>query len=302
MPLNTLHFGAIDIGSNAVRLLIASVEKLERGTNPKKSILVRVPIRLGEDVFSTGKISRKRLERLVRLMSAYKSLLQVYDVADFRVCGTSAMREAENRDEAIRSIKRETGMQVEVIDGKEEARIIYESHIADLLSDKLRYIYVDVGGGSTEITLIENKKLCESRSFNIGTLRILARKVGEEEWQQLDDWLETIRKGKQPLEIIGSGGNINKLYRLTKLDEGEKLGVGKLKHLYNHLKKTSVEERITRLEMRPDRADVIIPAAEIFLRIAKVAKIKHLNVPTIGLADGIVHLLHQEYRKHGLKR
>ncbi|MDR0536263.1 MAG: hypothetical protein LBG65_07980 [Puniceicoccales bacterium] len=289
----TVSLGAVDIGSNAVRLLIASRVKTPEGIRLQKSLFLRVPLRLGEDVFLKGKVGEKRRGNLLHVMNAFRHLLRAYEVPIFRVCATAAMREAENSREIVAFIKKEAGMKIEVLDGMDEARIICESHVADSLDPSLRYIYVDVGGGSTELSLLHGKKIQISRSFNIGTLRMLANRVDPLEWQRLDEWLQKLRTDPKPLEIIGSGGNINKLYRMSKIGDGRKLTVSKLRGIYEKTRKLSIGERMERLGMRPDRADVIIPAAELFLRIASVAGVRRLNVPSIGLVDGIVHQLSQ---------
>ena len=185
---------------------------------------------------------------------------------------------------------------MEVISGNEEAKIVYESHIADRLDPAQQYLYVDVGGGSTETTLIEKRRMIDSQSFNIGTLRILAGKIKDGEWEKLDAWLETISIAKQPLEIIASGGNINKLYRMAKPGRDGKMSLSKLRKIYTRLKKTKLEDRIANLGLRPDRADVIIPAAEIFLHIAEKTGVKLFRVPSMGLADGIVHSLWRQWQ------
>lgn len=295
--MNTLNFGAIDIGSNAARLLIASVNAEEPSPQLRKAILLRIPIRLGEDVFATGKISEDRAKKFIRMMKAFNHLLKIYNVESVRAYATSAMRDAENGKQLAEEIRKKTDIEIEIIDGKKEAAIIYESHIADLLNSNHRYIYVDVGGGSTELTLIENKKMVKSRSFNIGTLRTLAGKVKPSEWEEMSTWLAGVVDSGKQIEIIGAGGNINKLYRLAKLSSGHKLSKQKLGEIYDELNKLTVDERMIQYGMRADRADVIIPAAEIFLRVADLSKADKINVPTIGLADGMVHMLYEEYKQ-----
>lgn len=290
-----IHFAAIDIGSNAARLLISSVKGLAKKEIPSETLLVRVPLRLGEDVFLNGEIGKEKEKNVISLLKSYQYLLKIYRPVSIRACATSAMREASNGKNIVKKISESTGIDVEIIKGKKEAQIIYDSHVADILDPRCDYIYVDVGGGSTEITLIKNRKFVESKSFNIGTLRMLAKKVNKEHFEEMAEWLKKIHQRESYLEIIGSGGNINKLYRLAKLREGEKLSVKRLDELHRDLKKYSMEVRMDKFKMRTDRADVIIPASEIFLKIAKTANVSKINVPTMGLADGIIHLLYEDY-------
>lgn len=294
--MNSLNFGAIDIGSNAARLLIATIDERESEFNPRKASFIRVPLRLGEDVFSTGTVSEERQDRLVSVMHACKHLLHAHTVRAYRACATAALREARNKRAILARIRRETGINLEIIDGAEEARIICEHHAATHLPARHTCLYVDVGGGSTEISLIHNRKLCASRSFNIGALRLLSGNVPPGEWECLDSFLADIAQ-KHPLqELLASGGNINKLYRMVKPDAQGRMSLAKLRKLHARLQRTSLEERITRLGMRPDRADVIVPAAGLFLHIAQVARATTLNVPAISLTDGIIAALLHAHR------
>ena len=222
--------------------------------------------------------------------------MKVYHVTAFRACATAAMREAKNGEAIARQIAKKTGVTIDIISGTEESRIIYESHIADKLNPRRRYIYVDVGGGSTEIALIEQRRFKKSKSFKIGTLRLREGIFPEHIWEKLRQWIPRSELDS-PLEIIGSGGNINKLYRLAGLPPGSKLSVARLRRLHAALSDMSLEEKTSRLKLRADRADVIVPACEIFLAIAQAAGVRHINVPTMGLADGIVHHLCQQQRK-----
>ena len=286
-------YAAIDIGSNAVRLLIKRSDDdgvcRERPVL-KKLLLVRVPLRLGFDVFEKGVVSEQKGEDLVRLMKAYRQLMKIYRVDRYRACATSAMRDARNGEEIIREIKKETDIEIEIIAGKEEAQIVYNNHIERQGTDGGNYLYVDVGGGSTELNLLADGKLLESRSFNIGTVRILTGKVKPKEREELHDFLARIHERCPELTIIGSGGNINKLNKMAAREEKEEdvLEVSELSRLYHSLAPLTVKQRMEKYGLRRDRADVIIPAAEIFLNVASVTGARRILVPTIGVADGII--------------
>lgn len=291
-------FAAIDIGSNAVRLLIKCVDPL--GDSPatalKKLMLLRVPLRLGFDVFAKGKVSPKRAENLLRLMKAYRQLMKIYEVDTYRACATSAMRDASNGPELLRKIKAETDIKIEIIAGEEEAAIVYANH-AECTGDRTgNFLYVDVGGGSTEINLISEGKLVRSGSFNIGTVRILTDKVKPQEWTRLNDELTAMASQYTDINIIGSGGNINKLYKMASEKDvvRQQFSVKELARLYHLLKPLDVNQRMMRFALKPDRADVIIPAAEIFLNIASVIKAHYIMVPVIGVADGIIDGLYEK--------
>lgn len=265
----------------------------------KKLLLLRVPLRLGFDVFSKGEISEKKAENLVRLMKAYKQLIKIYDVDRLRACATSAMRDASNGPEILRKIKKEADIDIDIIPGEEEARIVYNNHLERGGMDAGAYLYVDVGGGSTELNFLENGHLVDSKSFNIGTVRILADKVNQHEWDRMHAFLEKLAAMYPDITIIGSGGNINKLYKLAneKDKENQSFNVAELSRLYHTLKPLSIEQRMDRYGMRADRADVIIPAAEIFLNIASTVNAKTIIVPTIGVADGIIDGLYLADRR-----
>jgi exopolyphosphatase / guanosine-5'-triphosphate,3'-diphosphate pyrophosphatase len=297
-----LKFAAIDIGSNAVRLLFCNV--FEGNIEPvfKKAELIRVPIRLGEDSFLLGKISEEKADKLVSAMKAFKNLISVYDAIDYRACATSAMRDASNNKELLERIRNEAGIDVELIDGKTEANIIYSNHIAEHLDENSAYLYIDVGGGSTELTLFADKKVIASRSFNIGTIRVLHEQIDKTHWIDLKDWVKTKTDNHHPLVAIGSGGNINKLYKMSERKENKPLSYNRLKDMYDDLKNYTFEERVTILGLNPDRADVIIPAAKIVLTVMKNADIEKIIVPQIGLSDGIVHQLYEAYRNKKLAR
>lgn len=290
--MNDKCYAAIDIGTNAVRLLIKKVKQEE---NPEskhlsKVLLLRVPLRLGFDVFSQGIVSDVKAVKLRRLMKAFRQLMKIYEVTDYRACATSAMRDAKNGKSVIKKILKDTGIDIEVIDGQEEARTIYNNHVECMDDNVGNFIYVDVGGGSTEINLMVNGELVKSYSYNIGTVRILSNAVKEETWQQMKEDLTQLSVDYQGINIIGSGGNINKLYRLASKKDKKKLRlpITSLQVLYNELKPLTPEQRMEAFSLKADRADVIIPAAEIFLTIAEIVKAAYVHVPVIGLADGII--------------
>lgn len=294
-------FAAIDIGSNAVRLLIKRYEPEDTppGRPLKKLMLLRVPLRLGFDVFQKGRVSEKKAENLVRLMKAYRQLMKIYSVDRLRACATSAMRDAENGRDLIKEIEKETDIKIEIIAGEEEARIVYNNHVECQGDRRGDYLYVDVGGGSTEINFLHDGELRRSMSFNIGTVRLLSGKVKEQEWARMNEGLTDIASGHEDITIIGSGGNINKLYRLAtdKDDTDKSFPVAELARLYHLLKPMDVRERMARFDLKPDRADVIIPAAEIFLNVASVVGVRRIMVPVIGVADGIIDGLFEEELK-----
>jgi exopolyphosphatase/guanosine-5'-triphosphate,3'-diphosphate pyrophosphatase len=290
-----LKYAAIDIGSNAVRLLFCNVHTHNGKTSIKKAELIRVPIRLGEDSFLHKRISVKKADKLVTAMKAFKNLIDVYDAVDYRACATSAMRDADNRYEVVERVRKEAGIKIEIIDGKTEADIIYSNHIADHLDSNHNYLYIDIGGGSTEITLFSNKKAVVSQSFNIGTIRMLHDQIDKEYWSYFKNWIKEITVGYKPITAIGSGGNINKLFKMTGKKQNKPLAVAKLKSLCELIESYTYEERIQVLGMNPDRADVIIPASRILLTVLKKAEIDRLIVPQIGLSDGIIHQLYEQH-------
>lgn len=289
-------YAAIDIGSNAVRLLIKKVNEDEEQASKSlsKAMMLRVPLRLGFDVFSLGEVSETKAMKLRRLIKAFRQLMKVYDVTEYRACATSAIRDAKNGKSVIRKILKDTGISIEVIDGQEEARIIYSNHLECLEDRTGNYIYVDVGGGSTEINLLADGTLVQSLSYNVGTVRMLSNAVKQEVWQQMKDDLSRLTAGLPNVNIIGTGGNINKLYRLAlKKDKKRlRLPLASLQLLYDELKPLTPEQRMEKFSLKPDRADVIVPAAEIFLAIAGIVKAGYIHVPVIGLADGIIDKLY----------
>lgn len=294
--MEKVNYAAIDIGSNAVRLLIKSVNEDANDELFTKVLLLRVPLRLGEDAFTTGEISEVKARKLLRLIKAFRQLMKIFEVVDYRACATSAMRDARNSKEITGKIYKKTGIRIEVIDGQEEARIVYDNHIENLLSREKNYIYVDVGGGSTEISFISGGELKSSKSYNVGTVRMLKGSVKEEDFNALRQDIEAIAKDYPDLIIIGSGGNINKLFRLANVKDKKAaiLPVESLQKLNAVLKQYTPKERRRQFKLKPDRAEVIVPAAEIFLEVARQAQSKHIWVPTIGLADGIIDNLYTQ--------
>lgn len=302
--MGKVNYAAIDIGSNAVRLLIKSIDReAVQEKKIKKVMMLRVPLRLGFDVFSIGELSEKKADKLRRLMKAFRQLMKIYDVDDYRACATSAMRDARNGRTIIKKIEKDTGIRIEIIDGQEEARMIYNNHI-ECMEDRLgNYMYVDVGGGSTEINLLTNGELVWSVSYNIGTVRMLSNAVKEGTWQQMEEELMKVTEGVAAINIIGSGGNINKLFRLAdKKDKKlQRLPVSSLQTVYDVLKPLTPEERVEAFSLKQDRADVIVSAAEIFLKIAEVVHAEYIYVPVIGLSDGIIDNLYAKSLEKEMK-
>jgi exopolyphosphatase / guanosine-5'-triphosphate,3'-diphosphate pyrophosphatase len=291
-----LKFAAIDIGSNAMRLLFCNVYDGAGGTVFKKAELIRVPIRLGEDAFTSQYISKEKSDDFVKVMKAFKLLLEVHRPLDYRACATAAMREASNSAEILKRIKDEAGINLELIDGSTEANLIYANHIAEHLDRNNSYLYIDVGGGSTELTLFSRNRHVFSRSFNVGTVRMLNQQIDKSTWTGFKEWIKVNTADYQPLIAIGSGGNINKLHKLARKKDNKPLLKEELEEIFNELNAFTLQERIEHLGLKPDRADVIIPAAKIFLSIMKNAQINKIFVPEIGLSDGIIHQLYENYK------
>jgi len=294
--IKEFNLAAIDVGSNASRLLIKTIcLDLESKITMRKALFLRVPLRLGMEVFKKGKISDEKEDEFVRTMKAYKQLMKVFHVKDYRACATSAMRDAKNGKQVLKHINEETGLKMEIISGDEESQIIYDIHLSQIQDDN-NYLYVDVGGGSTEITFISKGQRIMSHSYNIGTVRVLNEAVKTEELQHVKDELKEITSGYSDITIIGSGGNINKLYRIAnKRDKQESvLPVETLVKLRDRLAKMSIDERMNVFNMKPDRADVIVPAAEIFIMIAQSVNAKKIRVPNVGLADGLINDMAQQ--------
>lgn len=293
--MNTHTFGAIDIGSNAIRLLINDIETTDTGADFKKVAFLRVPIRLGEDVFTKNEISEEKKQRLIEAMQGFSHMMKAYGVTDYRACATSAMRDAKNGKEISEIIKKESGINIEIINGQEEAEIIYEAGGLNNLLDKDRnYLYVDVGGGSTEVVVYGNQQKITSGSFQMGTVRMLVDAVKDDEEKRFKAWLNEIGGKYAPLSIIASGGNINKVFKMLGKREKEFLTYSDMKTLYDMLKDLSYEERIQKFKLNTYRADVIIPALKIFLTISKICKVEEIYVPKVGLVDGIIHHIYNE--------
>lgn len=295
-----MRLAAIDIGSNAARLLISDVVPGTRVT-PEfiKMTLIRVPLRLGFDVFDKGEISAAKTDKIIKTIKSYKYLLEVYEVKHLKACATSAMRDAVNANEIIKKIKAETGIEIEIITGQEEASLIYENHVAENLSKDESYLYIDVGGGSTELTFFSDGKLVFKESFNIGTIRLLKNQVTESQWDEMKEFIKTKTKGYHHVTAIGSGGNINKIFSLSKRKEGKPLSLELLRDYYKEFSTLSVSQRIALYHLREDRADVIVPALLIYINVMRWADTEEIFVPKIGLADGLIHTLYEEVTKAG---
>lgn len=293
--LNIEKYGAVDIGSNAIRLLIMTViEQQDKATIFKKTSLVRVPIRLGGDVFLNGEISPENEARMLDAMQAFQLLRKIHGVSKFRACATSAMREADNGAEIAKRILKQTKLNIEIIDGNDEAAIIASTDLKSLIQDNKVFLYVDVGGGSTEFTVFANGKVVGSRSFRLGTVRLLNDIVPKDMWDNVKKWIKEITGPYSKIELIGSGGNINHIYKMSGIKFGRPMSYFYLANYYEQIQNMSFEERITDLNMNPDRADVIIPATRIYLSAMKWSKAKNMYVPKIGLSDGIIKSLYNE--------
>ena len=293
--LNIEKYGAIDIGSNAIRLLIVTVvEQKGKDTLFKKTSLVRVPIRLGAEVFLKGAISEASADRMLDAMIAFKLLMRTYGITRFRACATSAMREASNGELISNKIRKESGISINIIDGKDEAAIIASTDLKTLIADDKVFIYVDVGGGSTEITLFANGENMISKSFKVGTVRLIEGLVEEETWTDMENWIKAETRAFDKIAMIGSGGNINTIFKKSGKKMGTPLSYSYLSTYYKKLKSLSFEERITELDMNPDRADVVVPATRIYLSAMRWSGSKKVFVPKIGLSDGIIKSLYNE--------
>ncbi|WP_291399488.1 ethanolamine ammonia-lyase reactivating factor EutA [Daejeonella sp.] len=289
-----MRYAAIDIGSNAVRLLIADIKQNEATISFKKNTLIRVPLRLGDDAFLDKNISAKKIEDLLKTMVAFRNLIDVYKVSEYMACATSAMREATNGAEIVAMIKKDAGIDLEIVEGQREAKIIYASHIEESLDQKKNYLYIDVGGGSTELSVFSKGEMIASRSFNLGGIRILDNQDKDETWAEMKEWVKSQAQNHKNLSGIGTGGNINKLFKMSDQKDGSALSFAKLKALYDYLNSFSLKDRINVLGLNHDRADVIIPASEIYLSVMKWGGVKQIFVPRVGLVDGIIQLLIEE--------
>jgi exopolyphosphatase / guanosine-5'-triphosphate,3'-diphosphate pyrophosphatase len=286
---------AIDIGSNAARLLITDVHTYKDGTlDYTKLNLIRVPLRLGFDVFTTGKIGMERNVMMSKTMLAFKTLMDVYNVQHYKATATSALRDAKNGKQITAQIEKDCGLKIEIISGQEEANIIYNNHFAEKLSNASAHLYIDVGGGSTECTLYHNNTIVAKESFNIGTIRLLTNKVLDTEWDALKSFIKTNTKKYKTIDAIGSGGNINKVFELSKAKKGKSITLDIIKDFYTKLSVLNVEERMHEYDLKLDRADVIVPALDIYSSIMRWANITNIYVPQIGLVDGLIKTLYQE--------
>ena len=290
-----MKLAAIDIGTNACRLLISEVIPVEGGaTKFNKLNLIRIPLRLGFDVFETGEISKEKKGMLFQSMKAYSPIMNAYGVTKHIAVATSAMRDAKNRKEIVQKVFLETGINIQIISGDFEASLIYESHIAETLDQDTNYLYVDVGGGSTELTLISKGQLIFKESFNIGTIRLLKNQVSEADWDYMKQTLKDITKDFPKLTAIGTGGNINKVFSLSKRKDGKPLDLDLLRAYYKEFSSCTLEERIHLYQFREDRADVIVPALLIYTQVMKWSSIDEILVPKIGLVDGLIQHLYEE--------
>ncbi|MEY3542276.1 MAG: hypothetical protein RLZZ204_1088 [Bacteroidota bacterium] len=290
-----MKLAAIDIGTNACRLLISEVIPVEGGaTKFNKLNLIRIPLRLGFDVFETGEISKEKKGMLFQSMKAYSHIMNAYGVTKHIAVATSAMRDAKNRKEIVQKVFLETGINIQIISGDFEASLIYESHIAETLDQETNYLYVDVGGGSTELTLISKGQLIFKESFNIGTIRLLKNQVSDTDWDYMKQTLKDITKDFPKLTAIGTGGNINKIFSLSKRKDGKPLDIDLLRAYYKEFSSCSLEERIQLYQLREDRADVIVPALLIYTQVMKWSSIGEILVPKIGLVDGLIQHLYEE--------
>jgi exopolyphosphatase / guanosine-5'-triphosphate,3'-diphosphate pyrophosphatase len=290
-----MRLAAIDIGSNAARLLISDVTINDNKPEFNKVNLVRVPLRLGFDVFEKKEISAEKISMIINTIKSYKYLLDAYEVKHIKAAATSAMRDAVNAQEIIDLVLKETGILIEVISGGYEASLIYENHIAENLDKEHAYLYIDVGGGSTELTFFAGNKLVFKESFNIGTIRLLKDQVTEEQWERMKEFIKKESKDyTDKIIAIGSGGNINKIFSLSKRKDGKPLPIELLKDYYKEIGSFSVEDRIRLYKFREDRADVIVPALQIYINVMRWANANEIYVPKIGLADGLIQHLYNE--------
>lgn len=289
-------FATIDVGSNAIRLLLTDVRAADGGEVVfERMTLLRVPIRLGDDAFSRGKISDDKIKMLVKTMCGFREIIDGFQVTDTMACATSALREAKNRDKIVQEIQKKAGIRLQIIDGKREAKLIYATHIEKNFDPRSSYLYIDVGGGSTEITFVGGGKR-KSKSFNVGCIRLKEGFVLKDAWKDMDLWLRKTVPSKNVVGI-GSGGNIRSLYFLSGKINHQPLELSELEEICEMLRSRTVEERISELGLKPDRADVIVPACAIYVHILKVCGIQTIHAPIIGLSDGMVHELYAKHKK-----
>lgn len=291
--INIKKYAAIDIGSNAMRLLVTNIVEQEgKETQFSKSSLVRVPIRLGQDAFTVGEISEENIERMIDAMKAYKLLMKVHKVERYVACATSAMREAFNGKEIADVIEQEAGIKIDIIDGKKEAAIIASTDLKYFIRPENTYLFVDVGGGSTEFSLFSSGKIVASKSFKNGTVRLLNNMVNDLVWVEIERWIKSVTEPYENVTLIGSGGNINKLFKLSGKKQELPLSYFYINSQYQFLNSLTYEQRISELGLNPDRADVIIYATRIYLNAMKWSGARNIYVPKIGLSDGIVKAMY----------
>ena len=293
-----MKIAAIDIGSNAARLLINEVIEPKKG-KPEftKLNLLRIPLRLGMDVFTNGEIGPEREKMVVDSMKVFSDLMKIYGVEHYRACATSAMRDAKNGLKIREMVKKTSGIDIEIISGDEEASLVYENHVAEGLDKDFSYLYIDVGGGSTELTFYENGKMKYKNSFNIGTIRLLSNLVTEDHWKDMKEEIRKNINSKKAVVAIGSGGNINKVFSMSKTKDGKPLFLSGLKNTYKELSLLSVTERMAKHNLREDRADVLVPALEIFTKVMTWSDINKIFVPKISVADGLIHQIYDGLKK-----
>jgi len=298
-----MRLAAIDIGSNAARLLVSEVITTA-GYKPafSKLNLLRVPLRLGFDVFETGRISPERTTMMLHTMQSFRHLMNAYGVNHLKACATSAMRDAQNAPDIIRQVKEETGIEIEVISGSLEAGIIYENHIAENLDNTNAYLYIDVGGGSTELTFFAKGKMIFKSSFNIGTIRLLKNQVNDTLWDSMKEFIKSKTKGYHHVTAIGSGGNINKIFSISKRKDGKSLPLELLRDYYKEFSNLTLAQRMNLYKLREDRADVIVPALLIYMNVMRWADANEIFVPKIGLADGLIQSLFEELQANALAK
>ena len=293
-----MKIAAIDIGSNAARLLISEVTEPKKG-KPQftKLNLLRIPLRLGMDVFTKGEIGKEREKMIIDSMSVFSGLMKIYKVEHFRACATSAMRDAKNGQEIIKQVKKSSGIDIEIITGDEEAGLVFENHVADGLDKNSAYLYIDVGGGSTELMFYENGKMQYEKSINIGTIRLLNGLVKDDLWKELKEDIRKNINSKKPIMAIGSGGNINKIFSMSKTKDGKPMSSAYLKKSYKELNELTVAERMNKFNLREDRADVLVPALEIYNNVMAWSDIDKIFVPKISVADGLIHSIYEGLQK-----
>ena len=287
-------YAAIDIGSNAVRLLISNVIESKQQTQFFKNSLVRVPIRLGEDSFTSGKISNRNINRLLESIQSFKILMNVHGVENYLAYATSALRDAKNGDLIVNEIFNKTGINIEIINGKREAKIISKTDVFQSIDIDKTYLYVDVGGGSTEFSVIYGGKRIDSISFKIGTVRLLNKSVDDKIWNQVEDWVRKKTKPYKKIYLMGTGGNINKIHKISNIKDNRPITYLAMSSIYNKLNSLTYEERIIQMGLNPDRSDVIVLASEIFLKTLIWSGAKVIYVPKMGLADGMIRELYYE--------